>query len=311
MRADVVDVELIAGTMPELPEILLYINALEPRVLGETLERMRIASPSVLKTFDPPVSSVHGKQVIGLRRLGKRIVFDLEDDLHIVVHLMIAGRFQWKPHGVAIPKKLGQAAFDFSSGTLLLTEASPKKRAQLYVVRGEEGVQQQNRGGLEPLDASLEQFSEALTRENRTLKRALTDPRLFSGIGNAHSDEILFEAQLSPARLTRQLPPADVERLYEATQRSLRAWTEILQEEAGDEFPGKVTAFHPRMAVHGRYNQPCLRCGAPIQRIVYATNETNYCARCQTGGKLLADRAFSRLLKEDWPKTLEELEDGR
>ena len=294
--------------MPELPEILLYINALEPRVLGETIERLRIASPSVLKTFDPPASSVHGKQVIGLRRLGKRIVFDLEDDLHIVVHLMIAGRFQWKAHGAPIPKKLGQAAFDFSSGTLLLTEASPKKRAQLYVVRGEEGVQQQNRGGLEPLDASLAQFSEALMRENRTLKRALTDPRLFSGIGNAHSDEILFEAQLSPARLTRQLPPEDVARLYEATQRSLRAWTEILQEEAGDEFPGKVTAFHPRMAVHGRYNQPCLRCGAPIQRIVYATNETNYCARCQTGGKLLADRAFSRLLKEDWPKTLEELE---
>ncbi len=297
--------------MPELPEILLYINALRSRLLGETLERVRVASPSLLKTYDPPVSAVHGKRVLGLRRLGKRIVIDLEDDLHLVIHLMIAGRFQWKDHGAALPKKLGQAAFDFTSGTLLLTEASPKKRAQLYVVRGEEGVQQQNRGGIEPLDASLAQFMEALVRENRTLKRALTDPRLFSGIGNAHSDEILFEAQLSPARLTRQLPSEDVKKLYQATQRSLRAWTEILQEEAGDDFPGKVTAFHPRMAVHGRYNQPCVRCGSPIQRIVYATNETNYCARCQTGGKLLADRAFSRLLKEDWPKTLEELEDAR
>ncbi|MEX2283557.1 MAG: DNA-formamidopyrimidine glycosylase family protein [Gemmatimonadota bacterium] len=294
--------------MPELPEILLYINALESRLLGETLERVRIASPSLLKTYDPPVSVVHGKPVLGLRRLGKRIVIDLEDDLHIVIHLMIAGRFQWKPHNAPVPKKVGQAALDFSSGTLLLTEASPKKRAQLYVVRGEEGVQQQNRGGLEPLEATLEQFAEALVRENRTLKRALTDPRLFSGIGNAHSDEILFEAQLSPARLTRKMLPEEIAQLYEATQRSLRAWTEILQEEAGDDFPGKVTAFHPRMAVHGRYNQPCVRCGAPIQRIVYATNETNYCARCQTGGKLLADRAFSRLLKDDWPKTLEELE---
>ena len=294
--------------MPELPEILLYLNALESRIMGETLERIRVSSPALLKTFDPPVSAAHGKRVTGLRRLGKRIVIDLEDDLHLIIHLMIAGRFQWKQYGAQVPRKLGQAAFDFSSGTLLLTEAGTKKRAQLFVVRGEEGVRAQDRGGIEPLESTVAQFGEALRRENRTLKRALTDPRLFSGIGNAHSDEILFEAQLSPARLSRQLSEEEVERLYQATQRSLREWTAILQDEAGDEFPGKVTAFHPRMAVHGRYNQPCPRCGAPIQRIVYATNETNYCARCQTGGKLLADRAFSRLLGEDWPKTLEELE---
>jgi formamidopyrimidine-DNA glycosylase len=247
--------------------------------------------------------------VLGLRRLGKRIVMDLEGDVHLIIHLMIAGRFQWKEHGAPLARKLGQAAFDFSNGTLLLTEAGTKKRAQLYVVRGEAGVRAQDRGGIEPLEATLEQFQEALAKENRTLKRALTDPRLFSGIGNAHSDEILWLAQLSPARLTRQLSPEEAQRLYTATQSSLREWTDILISEAGAEFPGKVTAFHPKMAVHGRYNQPCPRCGAPIQRIVYATNETNYCARCQTGGKLLADRAFSRLLKDDWPKTLEELEE--
>ena len=296
--------------MPELPEIELYLHALRERVLGEELERVRILSPSLLKTFDPPVSEVYGKRVLNLRRLGKRIVFDLEDDLHLVVHLMIAGRFQWKPYGTAVPRKLGHAAFDFSSGTLLLTEAGTKKRAQLFVVRGEEGVQKENRGGLEPLEATEKQFAEALVRENRTLKRGLTDPRIFSGIGNAHSDEILFDAQLSPVRLTRQLEPAEIKRLYKATQRSLREWTVRLQEETGDRFPEKVTAFHPSMSVHGRYGQPCPRCGSPIQRIVYASNETNYCARCQTGGKLLADRALSRLLKEDWPKSLDELEES-
>jgi formamidopyrimidine-DNA glycosylase len=296
--------------MPELPEIELYLHALRERVLGEELERVRILSPSLLKTFDPPVSEVYGKRVLNLRRLGKRIVFDLEDDLHLVVHLMIAGRFQWKPYGTAVPRKLGHAAFDFSSGTLLLTEAGTKKRAQLFVVRGEEGVQKENRGGLEPLEATEKQFAEALVRENRTLKRGLTDPRIFSGIGNAHSDEILFDAQLSPVRLTRQLEPAEIKRLYKATQRSLREWTVRLQEESGDRFPEKVTAFHPSMSVHGRYGQPCPRCGSPIQRIVYASNETNYCARCQTGGKLLADRALSRLLKEDWPKSLDELEES-
>jgi formamidopyrimidine-DNA glycosylase len=295
--------------MPELPEILLYLRALEARLEDQTLERVRLASPSLLKTFDPPLSNVFGKRVLGLRRLGKRIIIDLEDDLHLIIHLMVAGRFQWKEYGAPVPRKLGHAAFDFSSGTLLLTEAGTRKRAQLFVVRGEAGVRAQDRGGIEPLDATFAQFRDALLRENRTLKRALTDPRLFSGIGNAHSDEVLFEAQLSPARLTRQLTDAEAERLYEATQHSLRAWTRILQEEAGAEFPGKVTAFHPKMAVHGRFNQPCPRCGAPIQRIVYASNETNYCARCQTGGKLLADRAFSRLLREDWPRTLEELED--
>ena len=296
--------------MPELPEIELYLQALRDRVLGEELERVRIMSPSLLKTFDPPVSEVYGKRVLNLRRLGKRIVFDLEDDLHIIVHLMIAGRFQWKEYGAPVPRKLGHAALDFSSGTLLLTEAGTKKRAQLFVVRGEEGVQKENRGGLEPLEATEAQFAEALVRENRTLKRGLTDPRIFSGIGNAHSDEILFDAQLSPVRLTRQLEPPEIKRLYKATQRSLREWTTRLQEETGKRFPEKVTAFHPSMSVHGRYNQPCPRCGSPIQRIVYASNETNYCARCQTGGRLLADRALSRLLKEDWPKSLDELEES-
>ena len=296
--------------MPELPEIELYLHALRDRVEGEELERVRVVSPSLLKTFDPPLSAVYGKRVLGLRRLGKRVVFDLDDDLHIVIHLMIAGRFQWKEYGAPIPRKLGHAALDFSSGTLLLTEAGTKKRAQLFVVQGEADVQKQSRGGVEPLEITEAQFGEALVKENRTLKRALTDPRIFSGIGNAHSDEILWDAQLSPVRLTRQLEPAEIKRLYKATQNSLREWTAILQEEAGDRFPEKVTAFHTKMAVHGRYNQPCPRCGAPVQRIVYASNETNYCARCQTGGRLLADRSLSRLLKDDWPKSLEELEEN-
>ena len=296
--------------MPELPEIELYLHALRQRVLGEELERIRVASPSLLKTYDPPVSAAHGRRVLGLRRIGKRVVFDLEDDLHIVIHLMIGGRFQWKSHGAAIPRRLGHAALDFSSGTLLLTEAGTKKRAQLFVLRGEGAVQQQDRGGLEPLAASESEFAAALTRENRTLKRALTDPRIFSGICNAHSDELLFEAQLSPVRLTRQLDAAEIGRLYQVTLRSLQEWTARLIEETGTEFPGKVTAFHPAMSVHGRYGKPCPRCGAPVQRIVYASNETNYCARCQTGGRLLADRALSRLLKADWPRTLEELEEA-
>jgi formamidopyrimidine-DNA glycosylase len=294
--------------MPELPEIELYLHALEARIVEETIERVRIASPSLLKTFDPPVSAVQGKRVTGLRRVGKRVVLDLEDDLHVVIHLMISGRFHWKEYGAAIPKKVGHGAIDFSSGTLIITEASPKKRAQLWIVRGEEGVKAQDRGGIEPLEASLPEFKQALLKENRTLKRALTDPRLFSGIGNAHSDEILWEAKLSPIRLTRQLDDEEIARLYEATQTSLRTWTDLLQAEAGEEFPTKVTAFHPQMAMHGKYGKPCPRCDAPIQRIVYADNETNYCARCQTGGKLLADRSLSRLLKDDWPRTLEELE---
>jgi formamidopyrimidine-DNA glycosylase len=295
--------------MPELPEILLYIHALEQRIVGQPLQQIRIASPSLLKTFDPPVSALNGKTVRAIRRLGKRIVFDFDDDVHVVIHLMIAGRFQWKPRGIAIPKKLGQAAFDFPEGTLLLTEAGTKKRASLHVVRGEANVQAQGRGGIEPLEISLVQFSEALTRENRTLKRALTDPRIFSGIGNAHSDEILFLARLSPVQLTRNLNAQEIERLYEATRASLNEWVGILLEETGDGFPTKVTAFHPRMRVHGRYHEPCVVCGAPIQRIVYASNETNYCANCQTEGRLLADRALSRLLKSDWPKSLEDLEE--
>jgi formamidopyrimidine-DNA glycosylase len=296
--------------MPELPEIALYLHALENRILNQRLERLRIASISLLKTFDPPASIIEGKTVRAVRRLGKRIVIDFDDDLHAVIHLMIAGRFQWKEKGVAIPKKLGHAAFDFAHGTLLLTEAGTKKRASLHIVKGEAAVQEQHRGGVEPLEISQAEFAAALRRENRTLKRALTDPRIFSGIGNAHSDEILWEAQLAPTQLSRNLDDEEIHRLYETTRASLQAWIGILISEAGDSFPTKVTAFHPRMKVHGRYNQPCARCGSPIQRIVFASNETNYCATCQTGGRLLADRAFSRLLKEDWPRTLDELEGG-
>jgi formamidopyrimidine-DNA glycosylase len=295
--------------MPELPEILLYVHALEQRILNQPLERVRIASPSLLKTFDPPVTAVQGKVVRAIRRLGKRIVFDLDDDVHVIIHLMIAGRLQWKTRSTPIPKKLGQAAFDFPNGTLLLTEAGTKKRAQLHVVVGESKVVALSRGGAEPLEVTLDEFAAALTRENRTLKRALTDPRIFSGIGNAHSDEILWLAQLSPVQLTRNLSDEEIERLYHATRDSLQEWIGILVNETGERWPEKVTAFHPRMRVHGRYNQPCERCGAPIQRIVHASNETNYCANCQTGGRLLADRALSKLLKEDWPRTLEELED--
>lgn len=291
--------------MPELPEIQLYLHALGPRIVGQRLAALRIASLSLLKTFDPPVSSVNGRSVLGVRRLGKRVVIDLEDDFHIVVHLMVAGRLQWKPRGVAIPRRLGQAAFDFANGTLLLTEAGTRKRASMHIVVGEDSVVALQRGGVEPLEVSRAEFAAALTRENHTLKRALTDPRIFSGIGNAHSDEILFLARLSPVQLTRNLSEADVDRLYHATRDSLREWTDILIGEAGDRFPEKVTAFHPRMLVHGRFQQPCTVCAAPIQRIVYASNETNYCARCQTGGRLLADRALSRLLKQDWPRTLE------
>ena len=292
--------------MPELPEIALYLHALEERVLNKPLEKVRIGSISLLKTFDPPVTAVEGRTVRGLRRLGKRIVFDFDDDLHAVIHLMIAGRFQWKARGAPIPKKLGHAAFDFPEGSLLLTEAGTKKRASLHIVRGEAAVQAQHRGGVEPLEVSEEEFAAALRRENRTLKRALTDPAIFSGIGNAHSDEILFDAQLSPTQLTRNLEPAEIHSLFEATRASLSSWIDILISEAGDRFPEKVTAFHPRMKVHGRYGQPCVRCGSPVQRIVFASNETNYCATCQTGGKLLADRALSRLLREDWPRTLDE-----
>lgn len=297
--------------MPELPDIAVYIGALESRVVAQTLQKVRIASPFVLRSVDPPIKEAEGRRVLRLRRVGKRIVLELENDLFLIFHLMIAGRLHWKSAGAKIPGKLGLAAFDFHSGTLLLTEASPKKRASLNLVCGEEALEAHNPGGLEVLEANLASFRQALLRENHTLKRTLTDPRLFSGIGNAYSDEILHRARLSPVKLARQLDGQEIARLYKATQETLREWVERLRREAGERFPEKVTAFRPGMAVHGRYGKPCPECGSPIQRIVYAENETNYCARCQTGGKLLADRALSRLLKEDWPRTLTELEEMR
>lgn len=294
--------------MPELPEVALYLHALRPRVLGERLERVRIRSPSLLKSFDPPLSAVDGKEVRELRRLGKRIVLGMDDDLFLVVHLMISGRFQWKAPGAPIPRKRGHAAFDFPGGALLLTEAATHKRASLHLVRGEGALAEHDPGGIEPMEASAEAFAQAVRRENRTLKRALADPRILSGIGNAHSDEILWRAGLSPVALTSRLSDAEVERLRAAVQSSLREWSERLVEEAGDRFPAKVTAFHPAMATHGKYGKPCPRCGTAVQRIVYATRETNYCPQCQTGGKILADRGLSRLLGEDWPRSVEEMD---
>jgi formamidopyrimidine-DNA glycosylase len=297
--------------MPELPDVTVYVEALEKRTVGQPLRALRLGSPFVLRSVDPPISELVGRTVRRVERLGKRIVFELDEDRFIVIHLMIAGRFRWGDPGMKLPGKLGLAAFDFPSGTLVLTEASSKKRASLHLVRGREGLEAFRRGGLEVLEATRAQFEEALTRENHTLKRSLTDPRLFSGIGNAYSDEILHAAQLSPVRLSQKLEPAEVKRLFDATKKTLLAWTKTLREEAGDGFPEKVTAFRPGMAVHGRFRQPCPRCGAPVQRIAYAENETNYCARCQTEGRLLADRSLSRLLKDDWPRTLEELEERR
>ncbi len=295
--------------MPELPDIVVYLEALERRIVGRVLEHVRIASISLLRTYDPPHTAIEGREVVSLRRLGKRLVWGFDDDLFLVLHLMIAGRLRWRERGVKIPAKVGLAAFDFSNGTLLLTEAATKKRAGMWIVRGEEGLADHDRGGLEPLEATPDQFREALLRENRTLKRALTDPRIFSGIGNAYSDEILHAAGLSPVARTGGLDDGEIDRLYQAVRRSLEAWIHRLRAESGEDFPEKVTAFRPEMAVHGRYGQPCPECGSPVQRIVYADNETNYCARCQTGGRLLADRSLSRLLREDWPRTLEELEE--
>ncbi len=297
--------------MPELPDITVYVERLAARVAGRTLERVRIASPFLLRTVSPPVAEAEGRTVRAVRRLGKRIVLDLGDDLFMAIHLMVAGRLHWRDAGSPVPKKVGLAALDFAGGTLLLTEASPKKRASLHVVRGTDGLAALDRGGLEVLDADLAAFAAALGRENHTLKRALTDPSLFSGIGNAYSDEILHRARLSPAALTQRLAAAEVERLFRAARGTLNEWVERLRREAGDGFPEKVTAFREGMAVHGRYGRPCPECGAPVQRIVYAENEANYCANCQTGGRLLADRAMSRLLKGDWPRTLAELEDRR
>lgn len=294
--------------MPELPEVELYVRALRPRTLGHRLLRLRVLSPSLLRTFDPPASELAGRTVTDVFRIGKRIAFGFEGDLHAVLHLMIAGRLRWRPAGTAPPKKGAHASFELDDGLLLLTEAGTRKRASLHIVRGRAAAVALGRGGIEPLEATPDEFAAALRRENRTLKRALTDPRIFSGIGNAHSDEILFRARLSPARRTRQLDESEVTRLHQETVGWLRWMIEQLAAELGDAFPEKVTAFHRAMAVHGRFGEPCPVCGSPIQRIVYAEHETNYCARCQTEGRLLADRAFSRLLGEDWPRTLEELE---
>jgi formamidopyrimidine-DNA glycosylase len=295
--------------MPELPDVTVYIEALTERILNQPIQKIRIGSPFVLRSFNPPISAAEGKKVMALRRLGKRIVFELESEFFLVVHLMIAGRFHWKPKGAKIARKYGQAAFDFPNGTLLLTEAGTKKRASINLVRGEAALQERDPRGLEVFEASLAQFRERLTRENHTLKRSLTDPHLFSGIGNAYSDEILHRARLSPIRLTQQMTQAEIERLYHAVRESLTEWVERLRKERGSGFPEKVTAFRPDMAVHGKYHKPCPVCGSPVQRIVHAENETNYCSKCQTGGKLLADRSLSRLLKDDWPRSLEELEE--
>ena len=297
--------------MPELPEITAYLEAFGRTILRHRIERVRLRSPSLLRTWDPPVSAAEGLRVEGLERLGKRVVWVLEDDLFLVFHLMITGRFKWVKAGAAVPKKRAHGAFDFEHGSVLLTEQSTQKRASLHVVRGRQALAELDPGGLDVLAASHAEFAVAMTRENRTLKRALTDPRVLSGIGNAHSDEILLFAGLSPLQLTSRLTAEELERLYDVSRASLIEWTERLRAEYGTRFPDKITAFHPSMAAHGKYGAPCPVCGSPIQRIKYADHETNYCATCQTGGKVLADRGMSRLLGEDWPRTLDELEELR
>jgi formamidopyrimidine-DNA glycosylase len=295
--------------VPELPDVIVYIEALTPRVVGRSLDRVRLASPFFLRSVDPPVHEAEGRTVVGLRRLGKRIAIELEGGLFLVLHLMIAGRLHWRPPRARIPGRVGLAALDFAGGTLVVTEASSRKRASLHLARGAAGLAAHDPGGLEVLDAGRDAFAAALTRERHTVKRALTDPRLLSGIGNAYSDEILHRARLSPVRLTSQLSEDEMTRLHDATRATLLEWTDRLRRETGAGFPEKVTAFREGMAVHGRYRQPCPVCGSPVQRIRYAENETNYCARCQTGGTLLADRSLSRLLKSDWPRRLEDLEE--
>ena len=299
--------------LPELPDILAYITALDARISGRRLERVRVASPFLLRTVEPPLSEIQGKQVLGLSRIGKRVVMTFDDDLHLVFHLMISGRFQWKPQGAAkLGGKINLAAFDFeSTGTLIMTEASTKKRASLHLVRGRDSLASFDRGGVEVLDICMEEFDRALRCENHTLKRALTDPRLFSGIGNAFSDEILHRARLSPFKVTQNLPAGEAERLFHAAREVLEEWIARLDPTSDGKFPEKVTAFRPEMAVHGKYGSPCPVCGTPVQRIVYADNESNYCTECQTGGRLMADRGMSRLLKSDWPRTLEELEESK
>jgi formamidopyrimidine-DNA glycosylase len=294
--------------MPELPDISAYITALEPRIVGQPLEQVRMASPFLLRSVEPPLKDAEGRVVRELRRIGKRIAIGVEGDLWLALHLMIAGRLHWRPRGAKLGGRQNLAAFDFPNGSLVLTEAGTKHRASLYVVRGEEGLQAMDPGGIDVFASDLEKFRQAMTAENRTLKRALTDPRILSGIGNAYSDEILHAAQLSPITLTQKLKPEEWDRLFTATRGTLTRWIDRLRREAEKTFPEKVTAFREDMAVHGRYGQPCPRCGEKIQRIRYADNETNYCARCQTDGKLLADRSLSRLLRSDWPRTLDELE---
>jgi formamidopyrimidine-DNA glycosylase len=293
--------------MPELPDITVYLEALERRVVGQRLEAVRVHSPFLLRTFDPPLDLTSGRMVRELRRVGKRIAIGLDDDLWLVLHLMIAGRLHWKAPGSRTSAKNSLAAFDFANGTLLLTEAGSKRRAALFLLRGEDALKGLDPGGLEVLEATLEDFQAVLRKENHTLKRALTDPHLFSGVGNAYSDEILHRARLSPLALSQKLKPVEVERLYGATRDVLVEWTERLRTEMGDGFPEKFTAFRPGMAVHGRFGEPCPVCGAPVQRIRYTENETNYCPRCQTEGRILADRSLSRLLKDDWPRHLDEL----
>jgi formamidopyrimidine-DNA glycosylase len=294
--------------VPELPDIAAYLEALEPRVMGRTLEHVRLGNPFLLRTLEPPIESVEGRVVCGLRRVGKRVALGVEGDVWLVLHLMIAGRLHWRPPHPKLGGRQNLAAFDFAHGSLTLTEAGSKRRASLHVVRGEEGLQSLDPGGIDVFTADLAAFREALTFENHTLKRALTDPRTFSGIGNAYSDEILHAAQLSPIAQTRKLTADEIARLHAATRNTLGRWLDRLRTEARQGFPEKVTAFRDGMAVHGRYGQPCPRCGEKVLRIRYADNETNYCARCQTGGKVLADRGLSRLLGKDWPRTLEELE---
>ena len=293
--------------MPELPDITVYVEALEKRIVGCKLESLRIAKPFLVRSVEPPISDAEGQRVTGIRRIGKRIAIGLEADLWIVIHLMIAGRFRWLAHGAKVPGRLGLAAFDFESGSLILTEAGTTRRASLYVVRGVAALEAIDRGGLEPLECSLADFAERLASENHTLKRALTDPTLFSGIGNAYSDEILHRARLSPLRLTSKLTTEETARLFSAMRETLLDWIARLRADAGDEFPVNVTAFREGMAVHGRFGKPCPVCSTPVQRIRYASNETNYCPRCQTEGRLLADRALSRLLKQDWPRSIDEL----
>ncbi len=294
--------------MPELPDIVVYIEALERRVMGKTVTGVRVVSPAVMRTYDPPYDAPAGHTVESLDRVGKRIVVGFGSDLFAVIHLMVAGRLRWEPPKKPVPKKVGLAAFDFEHGTLILTEQGTKKRAGIWMVSTWDAVAELDRGGIEPLEIDVAEFGSAITAENRTLKRTLTDPRVLSGIGNAYSDEILWEAQMSPVKRTGQLDEEEIARLHAAVQKSLKLWTQRMRDEVGDEWPKKVTAFRDDMAVHGKFGEPCPRCGSKVQRIVYSSNETNYCATCQTGGKLLADRSLSRLLKDDWPSTIDELE---